>query len=75
MKRGLKGSLTTAKIGGLVPDARITPMKRGLKDCLYTSPIFSFGGCKDYPDEKGTERIGELSGKRSAEMKMQGLPR
>ncbi len=55
MKRGLKGPERLAGRADLSTDARITPMKRGLKDGARKEMLADWRGCKDYPDEKGTE--------------------
>ncbi len=57
MKRGLKGTEDHATLREKSLDARITPMKRGLKASSRTGGWHFSHRCKDYPDEKGTERV------------------
>ncbi len=56
MKRGLKVGMKSQYTRDEL-DARITPMKRGLKAQSGKPKIIRAGRCKDYPDEKGTERF------------------
>ncbi len=59
MKRGLKVSVRKDADAVRV-DARITPMKRGLKVRERPGGVYRPGRCKDYPDEKGTERSSQI---------------
>ncbi len=74
MKRGLKDLLHLCSRMILRQDARITPMKRGLKasDFQVLTPMRV--RCKDYPDEKGTERRSPPTVQTMSPL-MQGLPR
>ncbi len=75
MKRGLKVPMRRCPV--FVPDldARITPMKRGLKDESLAQLEAGHFRCKDYPDEKGTERVAYIGDFGHGYLMMQGLPR
>ncbi len=57
MKRGLKAFHTFPPTLPASGDAGITPMKRGLKGNIHPGAICCGPRCRDYPDEKGTERM------------------
>ncbi len=74
MKRGLKVHSGSSASTMILIDAGITPMKRGLKEHKAEDKRYERERCRDYPDEKGTER-GVASSVGLGHATMQGLPR